>query len=115
MSPITLEDLTPNAPTPKQSRAFSPEVVKQVHDYLTRDGDQRVENVGIGTFDKEGGARSALSTLNDLIVAANPGFVRRAATVRQTEDGKFRAILLNKPARKKGERTDGKPPRGKKS
>lgn len=105
MSPIGTDALTTDEVVPPRSRTFSPEVVKQVHDYFNPgEGEEAHRNVGIGSFDKEGAARSALTTLNKLLHDSyNVG--PYAATVRKGSDGKWKAILLNKPAKKKAEQT----------
>lgn len=92
---VTADKITVDEALPARSRTFSPDVVAQVYTLLTERG---VANVGIGTFEEEGAARSSLTTLNRLLVTTH-GVGPFAATVRKTDTG-YKAILLNRPARK---------------
>lgn len=101
MSQVTLDSLTYDEPIPTRSRTFTPEVVKAVLDHLTgANGNDPVKNLGIGTFDSEGQARSALVTLNKMLKDQSGDDQTYAGTVRGTEDGRFKAILINRPAKK---------------
>jgi hypothetical protein len=100
MSGITLDALTPNETVPTKSRTFSPEVVAKVYAlFHPTDGTDPARNVGVGTFEKEGGARSALTSLNKLLKELHNVQTPYASTVRVQEDGQYRAILLNRPAK----------------
>lgn len=102
MSPVSLEGLSVNEEIPTRSRTFSPEVVQRVRSlFAPTDGSEPAKNVGIGTFEKEGGARSALASLNRLLVEQFQLGSPYASTVRATEDGKYKAILLNRAAKAK--------------
>lgn len=96
---LTPDALTVDEALPSRSRTFSNEVVQRVHALFnpTEEGVKPANNVGIGTFAKEGGARSALTSLNKLLVEQFGERAHYASTVRKTEDGQYRAILLNKP------------------
>lgn len=101
MSNITADSLTVDETVPVRSRTFSPEVVAKVKALLdgtdpTHEGP--VKNVAIGKFDKEGAARSALTTLNKLLKEAG-STKSYSGTVRPTDDGKYKGILLNKEAK----------------
>lgn len=94
---ITLDSLTTNETLAPRLRTFSPEVVKRIAELLTGSPDSPpVQNVGVGEFDKEGSARSALVALNRALAQYNVS--PRASTVRRTEAG-YKAIILNKPAK----------------
>lgn len=103
---ISADSLTTNEAIPPRSRTFSPEVVAKVHALLNpvpgEDGTtpEAAKNIGVGVFEKEGAARSALTTLNKLLRELHGVTQPYASTVRQTENG-YRAIILNKPAKKK--------------
>jgi hypothetical protein len=104
MMQVSADSITVDETLPARSRTFAPEVVAQVHKLLT---EQNVQNVGIGTFEEEGPARSALTTLNRLLKAAH-GVGPYAGTVRRTDGGHFKAVLLNRPARKVERKATGK-------
>lgn len=93
---VSTDAITVDEALPARSRTFAPAVVAHVHKLLTEQG---VRNVGIGTFPEDGPARSALTTLNRLLGAAH-GAGPYAGTVRKMDDGQFKAVLLNRPARK---------------
>jgi len=93
---VSADAITTDEALPARSRTFAPAVVAHVHKLLT---EQHVKNVGIGTFEEDGPARSALTTLNRLLGVSH-GVGPYAGTVRKTDDGQFKAILLNRPARK---------------
>lgn len=99
---IAVENIAADEPIPARSRTYSPEVVKKVSDLLNGTDEsvsEPVKNLSVGEFEKEGAARSALVTLNRLL--AGHGHTQTyAGTVREQENGKFKAILINKPAKK---------------
>ena len=119
MSQITPDALTPDEPVTSRSRTFSPDVVAAVASYMTGKPEvpanaetgeagspaiEKVQNLGIGTFDTEGAARSALVAINKLLSEPPHKIGPFSGTVRQVEGDKWRAILLNKPAKKKTEK-----------
>jgi len=110
MSSITVDSLTANESIPTRSRTFSPEVVARVYAlFHPTDGTEPARNVGVGSYAKEGGARSALSSLNKMLRELHNVQTPYASTVRQQEDGTFKAILLNRPAKARAAKTESAP------
>lgn len=105
-SRLTVDALTPEEALPPRSRTFSPEVVKAVNDYLNPAEGKGVGTLGVGTFDSEGQARSALTTLNRMLRELHNAPHTYAGTVRELNDGRYRAIILNKAAKERAPLTD---------
>lgn len=80
---------------------------------LDEDGSVKLEdttpakNVGYGAFDTPGAARSAGVTLNNMLEAL--GATHRYAVTTRVRGGKTLGVLLNKPAKTKGEKNGNTP------
>lgn len=109
-------ETTPVAPTgsvagitldekvPPRSRTFTPDHVATIVKAFAGELEGQTEpakNVGFGTFDTAGAARSAGVTLNDLIMAegtTDKPQIKRAVSAIKTEGNRYKGIMWNKPA-----------------
>lgn len=96
---------TTDVTVPPRSRTYSEDDARALLALLngSAEGQEKpAENVGYGTFDTKGAARSAGVTLNRLLVAV--GAEHKYAVTTFERDGKIVGVMLNKPAKQKAEK-----------
>lgn len=99
-----MTEFTTDVKIPPRTRNFSEDDARALLALLKGEGegqDKPAENVGYGTFETAGAARSAGVTLNKLLQGVGAPHKYAVTTIKR--DGKFVGVILNKPAKAKAE------------
>lgn len=97
-------DFSTDVKVPPRSRTFSEDDARALLALLKGEAEGQekpAENVGYGTFDTAGAARSAGVTLNKLLQGL--GAPHKYAVTAFKRDGKFVGVMWNKPAKTKAD------------